>query len=358
MDTDIVTSASTKESHTPRSGRPATGTLNLQQSSSAVPFSVHSDARRVLQRSSSCRGRSERHNHFEFLERSERRYRFECLQRRECSQRDRFERRNAQDKRGLVRSDRNTPPITKRGYSKETEDCGPADPLPRVASMTDNRDQGSREKAGSKETVKREAVSTPPPATAKATLSEDGMDKKSKAIIEEYLHINDMKEALQCVQELNSEPLLFVFVRNGIESSLERSTIARERMGLLLYQLLKAGTLPTEQYYKGLQEILEVAEDMSIDIPYIWQYLAEIIAPMLHEGGIAMGELFKEVSKPLIPLGKAGILLVKILSLLCKGMSHEKAGALWKDAKLVWKDILPEVDDVNTFVTKMASFKN
>lgn len=42
-----------------------------------------------------------------------------------------------------------------------------------------------------------------------------------------------------------------------------------------------------------LQEILEVAEDMAIDIPHIWLYLAELITPMLHEGGIPMGQLFR-----------------------------------------------------------------
>lgn len=60
-----------------------------------------------------------------------------------------------------------------------------------------------------------------------------------------------IQEALQCVAELNSTSLLYVFVRNGVESTLERSTIAREHMGLLLHQLVKAGTLPTQQYYKG-----------------------------------------------------------------------------------------------------------
>ena len=42
-----------------------------------------------------------------------------------------------------------------------------------------------------------------------------------------------------------------------------------------------------------LQEILEVAEDMAIDIPHIWLYLGELITPMLLEGGIPMGQLFK-----------------------------------------------------------------
>uniref|UniRef100_A0A3B5B6N0 Eukaryotic translation initiation factor 4 gamma, 1a n=1 Tax=Stegastes partitus TaxID=144197 RepID=A0A3B5B6N0_9TELE len=199
--------------------------------------------------------------------------------------------------------------------------------------------------------VKRESAPTPPPSLPKPTMSEEEVEKKSHAIIEEYLHINDLKEALQCVAELNSASLLYVFVRNGVESTLERSTIAREHMGLLLHQLTKAGTLPTQQYYKGLQEILEVAEDMAIDIPHIWLYLAELITPMLHEGGIPMGQLFREISKPLVPLGKAGELLAQILKLLCKGMTPKKVGALWTEAGLNWNDFLPKDEDVNKFVT-------
>lgn len=202
--------------------------------------------------------------------------------------------------------------------------------------------------------MKRETAATPPPpqTPTKPALTEEELEKKSTAIIEEYLHINDMKEALQCVQEVNSTQLLFVFVRNGLESTLERSTIAREHMGLLLHQLIKTGILPTQQYYKGLQEILEVAEDMAIDIPHIWLYLAELITPILHEGGVPMGDLFREISKPLTPLGKAGVLLVHILTLLCKGMSHKKAGTMWREAGLRWKDFLPEDEDVNKFVTE------
>uniref|UniRef100_A0A7N8XKZ0 Eukaryotic translation initiation factor 4 gamma, 1a n=1 Tax=Mastacembelus armatus TaxID=205130 RepID=A0A7N8XKZ0_9TELE len=159
-------------------------------------------------------------------------------------------------------------------------------------------------------------------------------------------------EALQCVAELNSASLLYVFVRNGVESTLERSTIAREHMGLLLHQLVKAGTLPTQQYYKGLQEILEAAEDMAIDIPHIWLYLAELITPMLHEGGITMGQLFREIAKPLVPLGMSGVLLVQVLKLLCKGMTPKKVGAMWMEAGLNWRDFLPKDEDVNKFVSE------
>ncbi|MBZ3881206.1 Eukaryotic translation initiation factor 4 gamma 1 [Sciurus carolinensis] len=277
--------------------RPATSTLNrfsaLQQ---AVP-TESTDNRRVVQRSSLSRERGEKTG----------------------DRGDRLERSERGGERG-DRLDRARTPATKRSFSKEVEERSrerPSQPegLRKAASLTEDRDRG-------RDAVKREAT-LPPVSPPKASLSEEELEKKSKAIIEEYLHLNDMKEAVQCVQELASPSLLFIFVRHGIESTLERSTIAREHMGRLLHQLLCAGHLSTAQYYQGLYEILELAEDMEIDIPHVWLYLAELVTPILQEGGIPMGELFREITKPLRPLGKAASLLLEILGLLCKSMKVE-----------------------------------
>ncbi|KAM6389623.1 eukaryotic translation initiation factor 4 gamma 1 isoform 7-T8 [Pluvialis apricaria] len=315
------------------SGRPATSTLNrfsaLQQSTPAESL----ESRRVVQRSSSSRDRSDKAG-----DRGDRESRSEKGS-------DRLERPDRGE-----RSDRNRSALTKRSFSKETEDRsrerekqGGPEAVRKAASMTDERDR-------SRETIKQEPA--PPAASPKPTLSDEELEKKSKAIIEEYLHINDMKEALQCVQELGSPSSLYIFVQNGIESTLERSTISREHMGVLLCQLVKAGTLSKEQYYKGLREILEIAEDMEIDIPHIWLYLAELITPILQEEGIPMEELFREITKPLVPIGKATTLLVEVLGLLCKGMGQKTAGKLWRDGGLSWKEFLPEDQDVNKFVTE------
>ncbi|NXI38556.1 IF4G1 factor, partial [Galbula dea] len=315
------------------SGRPATSTLNrfsaLQQSTPAESM----ESRRVVQRSSSSRDRSEKAG-----DRGDRESRLEKGS-------DRLERPDRGE-----RADRNRSAITKRSFSKETEDRsrerekqGGPETVRKAASMSEERDR-------SRETIKQEPA--PTAASPKPALSEEELEKKSKAIIEEYLHINDMKEALQCVQELGSPSSLYIFVQNGIESTLERSTISREHMGVLLCQLVKVGTLSKEQYYKGLREILEIAEDMEIDIPHIWLYLAELITPILQEEGIPMEELFREITKPLVPIGKATTLLVEVLGLLCKGMGQKTAGKLWRDGGLNWKEFLPEDQDVNKFVTE------
>lgn len=59
------------------------------------------------------------------------------------------------------------------------------------------------------------------------------------------------QEAMQCVEELNAHELLHVFVRVGVESTLERSQITRDHMGQLLYQLVQSGKLSKHDYFKG-----------------------------------------------------------------------------------------------------------
>uniref|UniRef100_A0A671FVC4 Eukaryotic translation initiation factor 4 gamma 1 n=1 Tax=Rhinolophus ferrumequinum TaxID=59479 RepID=A0A671FVC4_RHIFE len=285
--------------------RPATSTLNRFSALQQAAPTESTENRRVAQRSSLSRERGEKAG----------------------DRGDRLERSERGGDRG-DRLDRSRTPATKRSFSKEVEERSrerPSQPegLRKASSLSEDRDRG-------RDAVKREAT-LPPVSPPKAVLSEEELEKKSKAIIEEYLHLNDMKEAVQCVQELASPSLLFIFVRHGIESTLERSAIAREHMGQLLHQLLSAGHLSTAQYYQGLYEVLELAEDMEIDIPHVWLYLAELVTPILQDGGVSMGELFREITKPLRPLGKAASLLLEILGLLCKSVGPKKVGHCGQD---------------------------
>ncbi|XP_068771527.1 eukaryotic translation initiation factor 4 gamma 3 isoform X13 [Struthio camelus] len=219
-----------------------------------------------------------------------------------------------------------------------------------TGGMEMDRNSTEADRNKTKESAKPEAP--PAPKEDKPSLSEEELERKCKSIIDEFLHINDFKEAMQCVEELNAQNLLPVFVRVGVESTLERSQITRDHMGQLLYQLVQSGKLSKQDFFKGFSDTLEMADDMAIDIPHIWLYLAELVTPMLKEGGISMRELIQEFSKPLLPVGRAGVLLAEILHLLCKQMSHKKVGALWRETGLSWKDYLPEGEDVHTFLTE------
>ncbi|KAM5270040.1 eukaryotic translation initiation factor 4 gamma 3 isoform 48-T48 [Hipposideros larvatus] len=217
-----------------------------------------------------------------------------------------------------------------------------------TGGMDVDRNSAEADRNKTREAAKQEIPATLAPD--KPALSEEEIERKSKSIIDEFLHINDFKEAMQCVEELNAQGLLHVFVRVGVESTLERSQITRDHMGQLLYQLVQSEKLSKQDFFKGFSETLELADDMAIDIPHIWLYLAELVTPMLKEDGISMRELIIEFSKPLLPVGRAGVLLSEILHLLCKQMSHKKVAALWREADLSWKDFLPEGEDVHNFL--------
>lgn len=58
---------------------------------------------------------------------------------------------------------------------------------------------------------------------------------------------------------------------------LERSKTARVRTATLFAQLIRMKTLPVDTYCEGLEQVLEQADDLTIDIPKIWEYIAEIV---------------------------------------------------------------------------------
>nr|XP_046238542.1 eukaryotic translation initiation factor 4 gamma 3 isoform X3 [Scatophagus argus] len=246
-------------------------------------------------------------------------------------------------------------PFIRGGSSKELlESQSPDEPRrdregaePRRPSVTDDKTEPERSRV--KEPVKPEPVVQTPDRPA---LSEEEIERKSKSIIDEFLHINDYKEAIQCVDELELGPQLNIFVRVGVESTLERSQITRDHMGQLLFQLVRQGLLPKSEYSRGFAYTLEQADDMAIDIPHIWLYLAELLSPVLREGGFSMRELFSELRKPLLPVGRAGILISEILHILCKQMSHRTVGSLWRESGLSWSDFLPEGEDVQAFISQ------
>uniref|UniRef100_A0A7N6AC07 Eukaryotic translation initiation factor 4 gamma, 3a n=1 Tax=Anabas testudineus TaxID=64144 RepID=A0A7N6AC07_ANATE len=209
-------------------------------------------------------------------------------------------------------------PFVRGGSSKELlESQTPEEP------RRDREREGAEPRRPSVTEDKTEPELKPEPVVQvpdRPALSEEEIERKSKAIINEFLHINDYKEAVQCVDELELGSQLHIFVRVGVESTLERSQITRDHMGQLLFQLVQQEILPKPQFYKGFADTLEQADDMAIDIPHIWLYLAELLSPVLRDGGFSMRELFSELSKPLLPVGRAGILISEILHILCKQM--------------------------------------
>ena len=94
--------------------------------------------------------------------------------------------------------------------------------------------------------------------------------------------------------------------------TLERSSQARKGAGLVLAELIKHKLLPLDSHKKGLGAVLELADDLAIDIPNVWQYFGELIAPMFTTASVPLVEL-ESICSPLLAFSKAGELAAEVL---------------------------------------------
>ena len=98
--------------------------------------------------------------------------------------------------------------------------------------------------------------------------------------------------------------------------NLERSQQARHQTGVLLQHLIKARILSNSQYVEGMRSVLEQADEMKTDIPYLWQYLGELISPMVEDGGGLPLSSLRNVCQPLLDISggdKAGVVMSFVL---------------------------------------------
>lgn len=82
-----------------------------------------------------------------------------------------------------------------------------------------------------------------------------------------------------------------------------------------------------------------MAKNLAIDVPKIWI-----------ESGLPMDELVWEISKPLLPSGKSGVLVSLIIKIAAEKLTAEKVGATWARAGPSWHHLLPKDQNVRKFV--------
>lgn len=133
--------------------------------------------------------------------------------------------------------------------------------------------------------------------TPTTELSEEVMKKKALSIIDEYLDIRSIEEALECFKELQSPSTHHVFVNVAFNHTMEKKGSDRTATGKLLRYLLRDGALTHEQYLNGVEQIFTYAEDLEIDIPQLWKYIGELMGPTAFHGILNLDLVFQLVLK-------------------------------------------------------------
>ncbi|XP_067951564.1 eukaryotic translation initiation factor 4 gamma 3-like [Watersipora subatra] len=186
--------------------------------------------------------------------------------------------------------------------------------------------------------------------TAVKQMKRNDWDTKMKSIIDEYLHNNHIKEVLDIVrEELTGQNEMMLMTECAINHTLERSTQARRGTGLMLAELLKHKLLPLDTHIKGLGAVLEFADDLAIDIPNVWHYFGELIAPMFTTASVPLDRLVF-VCNPLMSIGKASLLAAAVLKEASHNIGHVEIGKRWAESKLDWSKFLTEGEDRDEFI--------
>jgi translation initiation factor 4G len=191
-----------------------------------------------------------------------------------------------------------------------------------------------------------EAAPVAPATVEKKTFTDYELKTKTVSVLEEYFHLKDINEAKDCVKEL--EGYYLQFVDKAVNCVLERSSQSRNMTGVLFVELLKSKIISMKDYVEGLKQVLEFADDMSIDIPKIWTYLAEIISPILADRATDLS-ILKDLCTPL-PEGKGPELVAETLNDATHRLGHIAVADIWHTCGLTWLDFGLAADKQAAFI--------
>jgi len=92
----------------------------------------------------------------------------------------------------------------------------------------------------------------------------------------------DKKNALPDSKELFDTSNVSTFIGQCLV--LENNREERRATGTLLKKMIRTKRFTANHILEGFQEVLQGAEQSFIDIPKLWEYLAQLIQPIFEEG--------------------------------------------------------------------------
>jgi len=151
-------------------------------------------------------------------------------------------------------------------------------------------------------------------------------EKHLKGILEEFLISEDLQEACLCVTELseklpkdNSEIGLHLLITQALEVGVEKKK-DKDRLLLnkLFTQMHEEKILSKDDFAAGFNETLQSAEDLLIDFPKFFDFLALVLANLIDLDALNLSYLDTEATEPLQPKNKE-----KLINLVKKAIKSD-----------------------------------
>ncbi|XP_066598673.1 eukaryotic translation initiation factor 4 gamma 3-like isoform X2 [Prorops nasuta] len=200
------------------------------------------------------------------------------------------------------------------------------------------------------EVPRSQSVNMPPPSIKsipqstssnhnKPPLSEEQFEKAFNSILKKYLKESNLGTAVEEIKDTFDNASLSKFVREGINYVLERSANDREQASRLFSRLISQNVISQQSFNTGFLEVLELVDDLIIDIPKIWTYLAEILCFIVEEDTTSLSAI-KPIFAALRSQGYVGKLLGELLTKLSKDKGSKWAAEKWDQSEIKWNNII------------------
>lgn len=194
----------------------------------------------------------------------------------------------------------------------------------------------------------------PAPQPPVPQLTPQQLELKIRNILDEYLNeCANLNESMTEIRLSIDPSKMQQFVTQGYNEILDCSTAGRLKIGNLYANLIKNNQLTVEDYQKSLRELLSLADDLVIDIPMLWTYLAEMIVPLLTEGALNFDRL-KTCMDVIISQGHSHKLLAQLLRQLIADKGPTFVTEIWQSSGVSFTDFMSS-DIVNSFIKDNVS---
>eukprot|EP00808_Paulinella_micropora_P006884 g8951.t1 len=165
-----------------------------------------------------------------------------------------------------------------------------------------------------------------PEAEAEDEAERERVTPQIKTLLEEYLTCEDSKEALTCIEELQTSQLYYsIILEAGLNIVVERKEREHRLLGVLLLMLQKEGFLNHSNAKYGMQNALQFAEDSCIDIPFIMVHAGSVFGQLIPSGLLSLQDLVDTADRFFLERKRKTELVGAALAILDKEAGAEKA---------------------------------
>ncbi|CAF0970215.1 unnamed protein product [Adineta ricciae] len=235
------------------------------------------------------------------------------------------------------------PPVN--GLSRDNEEANSSN-----ASMSNSREgsravsrEQSRNASPDPSTTKRSATSS---TENNQAFDEEKTRSRVHALSEEYTenysdqHDRSVKEAIEdltdfCTSNTNQQAII---VRELFTNVLEAKPRARKAIGHLLGCASRQKVISNDGFPTGFQMVVEAVPDYIVDIPFIWQYIGEILGAFM---GVAESNMI--LLKPIlrsVPDDKTKQLFQYIIRYASEFSSKSQVQKSWESTGYSLNDLL------------------